>query len=114
MLLPITVPTATPRSPLSVPAMVVASSGADVPAATIVRPITDSAMPNSRATAIAPSTSQSAPTSVKAMPATSSAPDTIRVRNAALPCSPSPPYSSRNWARTARLSCVATRNSTAV
>jgi hypothetical protein len=58
---PSTLPSATPPSRFSAAARVVASSGSEVPTATMVSPITASLTPRSRATPTAPSTSRSAP-----------------------------------------------------
>src|SRR4029453_18353368 len=60
MLEPIRFPTARSRSPRKVDTMVVTSSGAEVPMATIVRPTIASLTPSVLALATAPSTSSSA------------------------------------------------------
>ncbi len=61
VLLPITLPTAMSRSPRIAAMTEVATSGIDVPAAMIVRPITGSLTPKARANATAASTSQFEP-----------------------------------------------------
>ncbi len=58
---PTTFPTAISRWPRQAARTDVATSGSDVPAATIVRPMTSSETPNDRANATAPPTSQRAP-----------------------------------------------------
>jgi hypothetical protein len=58
------------RSPRIVETSVVINSGADVPIATTVNPISASDTPSCRDTPTAPSTSQSAPTTSSAMPPT--------------------------------------------
>ena len=68
MLLPTTLPTAMSRSPLIVASTDVASSGSDVPAATIVRPITSSESPKLSAISTALSTIQFEPTTRSTRP----------------------------------------------
>lgn len=67
-LLPITLPTAMSRSPRSVAITEVATSGIEVPAATMVRPITRSLTPSAFAKLTAAATSQSAPNTSSASP----------------------------------------------
>ncbi len=69
MLLPTTLPTAMSRSPRTVAMMDVATSGNDVPPATIVRPITNSLTPSSRAISMDALTSQRAPRTSRPRPA---------------------------------------------
>ncbi len=69
MLLPTTLPTAMSRSPRSAAVIDVATSGSDVPAATIVRLTVTSSTPAQRANATAPSTSQFEPITSIASPA---------------------------------------------
>ena len=64
---------ATSLSSLRVATIVVNSSGADVPMATMERPIIASGISIIRARPVAPSTSQSAPIAVMAIPAMSMA-----------------------------------------
>ena len=61
MLLPTTLPIAISCLPLKLARTEVTSSGADVPRATMVRPITSSLRPRERASADEPETSHSAP-----------------------------------------------------
>ena len=70
VLLPITLPTAMSRSPRIAAMIEVATSGIDVPAAMMVRPITRSLTPRARAKATAESTSQSEPSTSSPRPAT--------------------------------------------
>ena len=56
------------RLPRTVDTRVVTSSGADVPIANTVRPMTALLTPRSSATCTAPSTSQSAPMTTRAIP----------------------------------------------
>ena len=70
VLLPITLPTAMSRSPRTAAVTEVATSGIDVPAAMIVRPMTRSLTPSARANATAASTSQFEPSTSSASPAT--------------------------------------------
>ena len=65
---PTTLPMAIPELPLSAETMLITSSGAEVPKATIVRPITRSLTPQRRARSEAPSVSQLAPKSINASP----------------------------------------------
>ncbi len=81
VLLPTTLPTAMSRSPRSVATIDVATSGSEVPAATIVRPMTRSETPSARANPVAASTSQSAPRISSASPATTSSTWTDQCRS---------------------------------
>ena len=65
---PRTFPTATPPCPLRPATTVTASSGNDVPRATIVRPITASETPNVSAMLVDPSTNSFAPNHIVAPP----------------------------------------------
>ena len=69
-LLPMTLPMAMALCPLRAATTLVASSGSDVPPATMVRPITASLTPSSDATAVAPSTKRLLPTMRHAKPST--------------------------------------------
>ncbi len=69
MLLPTTLPTAMSRSPRMLATTDVATSGSDVPAATIVRPMMRSLTPSVRASVTAPSTSHCAPHTSNPSPA---------------------------------------------
>ena len=66
---PMTLPTAKSGVPLRAETRLTNSSGAEVPAATMVRPMTISDMFTLRATAEAPSTRRSAPHSTRTTPA---------------------------------------------
>ena len=68
---PITFPIAIPALPFMDDVMLTSSSGADVPNATIVIPITKGEMRNLRASATPPFTSQSPPKKSSAKPAAS-------------------------------------------
>ena len=68
ILLPTTLPTAISAVPLMADEMLTVSSGAEVPKATIVRPITMVGMWRRLATAAAPSVSMLAPMSISANP----------------------------------------------
>ena len=70
MLLPTTLPTAISRSPRMVATIDVTTSGNEVPAATIVRPITASLTPQAVASATALSTNNRAPKPNSARPPT--------------------------------------------
>ena len=61
ILLPTTFPTVMPALPFKAAVILTAASGALVPMATIVRPITNCGMPNLSAIPDVPSTNQSAP-----------------------------------------------------
>ena len=61
ILLPTTFPTVIPSFPFRAEVILTAASGALVPMATIVRPITSCGMPSRKASAEDPSTNQSAP-----------------------------------------------------
>ncbi len=67
---PTTLPTATSARPFSAPCTLTASSGALVPKATTVRPMTSDERPKRRASAAAPLTSHSAPSHSATRPAT--------------------------------------------
>ena len=73
MLLPITLPTAISRSPLIAAEREAATSGNEVPAATMVSPITNSLIPSSRANPVAASTSHREPKMSNANPPITSA-----------------------------------------
>ena len=70
MLLPTTFPTAMSLCPRMLAMMEVATSGREVPAATTVRPITSSLIPNARAISDAPFTIQRPPSTSSASPTT--------------------------------------------
>ena len=72
---PSTLPMAMPLLPLRAATTLVASSGSDVPPATMVRPITASLTPNVWATLVAPSTKMFEPTTRQARPSTSNSND---------------------------------------
>ena len=69
VLLPTTLPIAMSRSPRTVAMTDVATSGSDVPAATMVSPTTSSETPSARANATAASTSRFDPSTSIARPA---------------------------------------------
>ena len=68
MLEPTTLPTAISGVPLRADMRLTKNSGADVPQATMVRPITISGTPKRRASELAPSVRRSAPTSTNVTP----------------------------------------------
>ena len=72
VLLPMTLPTAMSRSPLMAAAIEVATSGSEVPAATMVSPITRSLTPSALANVTAASTSHCDPSTRAARPASTS------------------------------------------
>ncbi len=69
MLLPTTLPRAMSEAPVKLARTLTASSGALVPKATTVRPITNGEMPKAEARREAPRTRASAPTTRKTAPA---------------------------------------------
>ena len=94
-LLPTTLPTAMSRSPFSAAVTEVATSGIEVPAATMVSAITSSLTPAARAKATAASTSHFAPNTSSARPARTSSTWTDQCRSQARPGGNACAYSSR-------------------
>ena len=84
MLLPTILPMAMSRSPLTLAMTEVATSGSDVPAATTVRPTTNSLTPRCRAIVTAASTSQLEPCTSRSRPTMMSASCTLQWRSHAL------------------------------